>query len=252
MLENPATRNSVLLAAFAVLTTALIAGTYLGTKSRIAEAQRQAELKALAQIVDPTRYDNRLLEDTLPVGPEAEGLGLAAEKKIYRARRDGQVQAVILPVRAPDGYSGAIELAVGVNRDGSLAGVRALQHRETPGLGDKVDIKKSDWMLAFEGKSLSAPKPEKWTVKKDGGVFDQFTGATITPRAVVIAVKRSLQFFRENQALLLDEAGDPAMAQNGQSAGGELRASTLLRQQSLEQNAASRDAAPPDGVQSRG
>ena len=208
MLANPTTRNSILLAGFAVLTTALIAGTYLGTKSRIAEAQRQAELKALAEIVSPSRYDNLLLDDTLPVGPAANGLGLDSEKKIYLARKQGVVQAVILPVRAPDGYSGAIELAVGINRDGSLAGVRALKHRETPGLGDKVDIKKSDWMLDFTGKSLASPDPENWLVTKDGGVFDTFTGATITPRAVVAAVKRSLDYFNQHRALLLDEVSE--------------------------------------------
>ncbi|MEM0953848.1 MAG: electron transport complex subunit RsxG [Pseudomonadota bacterium] len=208
MLTNSATRNSALLAGFAVLTTALIAGTYLGTKTRIADAQRAAELKALAEIVNPSRYNNLLLDDTLPVGPDAIGLGLESDKKIYLARKDGIVQAVILPVRAPDGYSGAIELAVGINRDGSLAGVRALQHRETPGLGDKVDTKKSDWMLDFTGKSLQAPPPESWRVTKDGGVFDTFTGATITPRAVVAAVKRSLDYFEQHRARLLDEASE--------------------------------------------
>ncbi len=204
MLNNSATRNSLLLAAFAVLTTGLIAGTYLGTKPRIAEAQRQAELRALAEIVPPSRYDNVLLDDTVTVGPDADGLRLTEEKKIYVARKDGEVSAVIIPARAPDGYSGAIELIVGVNRDGSVSGVRALKHRETPGLGDKVDIKKSDWMLDFAGKSLAAPEPARWTVRKDGGVFDQFTGATITPRAVVAAVRRSLEYYNANQDALLN------------------------------------------------
>jgi electron transport complex protein RnfG len=120
------------------------------------------------------------------------------------------VVAVILPVTAPDGYSGTIELIVGVNRDGTVAGVRALQHRETPGLGDKVDVKKSDWVLDFNGHSLGQPPEEQWTVKKDGGVFDTFTGATITPRAVTAAVKRGLLYFdaHRESLLSLDSRGE--------------------------------------------
>jgi electron transport complex protein RnfG len=196
-------RNSLLLALFAVLTTGVIAGTYLGTRERIAESQRAAEQRALLEIVPIERHDNELLDDTLAVGPETEMLRLKKEKQIYIARQDGEVIAVILPVTAPDGYSGRIELIVGVNRDGSVAGVRALQHRETPGLGDKVDIKKSDWVLDFNGRSLKEPPEAQWTVKKDGGVFDTFTGATITPRAVTAAVKRGLLYFDANRATLL-------------------------------------------------
>lgn len=205
MLGNAISRNSVLLALFAVLTTTVIAGTWLGTRERIAEARRAAEQKALFEIVPPSRHDNDMLEDTLPVGREEGLLRLREDKKIYLARQRGEVVAVILPVNAPDGYSGNIELIVGVNRDGSIAGVRALQHRETPGLGDKVDRKKSDWILDFAQRSLDNPQPEQWAVKKDGGVFDAFTGATITPRAVVAAVKRGLEYFEANRTRLLDE-----------------------------------------------
>ena len=195
--------NSLLLGLFAVLTTAIIAGTYLGTRERIVEAQREAEQKALREIVPDERHDNELLDDTLPVGPETELLRLQGQKQIYIARNQGDVTAVILPVTAPDGYSGSIELIVGVNRDGTVAGVRALQHRETPGLGDKVDLKKSDWVLGFNGHSLTAPVADEWAVKKDGGIFDSFTGATITPRAVTAAVKRGLEYFDANREALL-------------------------------------------------
>ena len=204
MLNSSISRNSVLLGLFAVLTTTIIAGTYLGTRDRIAESRRAAEQKALFEIVPPARHDNDMLEDTHPVGPADELLRLRQEKKIYVARRQGEVVAVILPVNAPDGYSGNIELIVGVNRDGSLAGVRALQHRETPGLGDKVDLKKSDWVLGFRGRSLDDPAEAQWAVRKDGGVFDQFTGATITPRAVVTAVRRGLVYFENNRERLLE------------------------------------------------
>lgn len=221
MFGSAISRNSLLLAGFAVLTTGIIAGTYLGTSDRIAAAQRAAEEKALFQIVPPARHDNELLEDTIPVGPEDSLLRLKKDKRVFIARQDGEAVAAIIPVNAPDGYSGNIELIVGVNRDGSVAGVRALQHRETPGLGDKVDVKKSDWVLDFEGHALGAPPVEQWTVKKDGGVFDQFTGATITPRAVVMAVRRGLEFFEANRERLLADrieaiTEEPAVADDSQ------------------------------------
>jgi len=205
MMQSSIRRNSILLGLFALLTTNIIAGTYLGTQDRIAEERRKAEEKALLEIVPANRHDNSLLDDTLAVGPEAAGLSLRGDKSIHIARRDGAVVAVILPATAPDGYSGDIDLIVGINRDGSVAGVRALAHRETPGLGDKVDLKKSDWILDFDGKSLDDPGPERWAVKKDKGVFDQFTGATITPRAVTAAVKRSLEYFASHRDELLGE-----------------------------------------------
>jgi electron transport complex protein RnfG len=209
MLGQSITRNSLLLALFAVCTTALIAGTYLLTKDDIAQQKRLAEEKALLQIIPRSRHDNSMLDDTFPVGPEDEGLGLKEEKRVYIARQNGKVVAAIVPVVAPDGYTGEIELIVGVNTDGTLAGVRALTHRETPGLGDKVDIKKSDWILGFDGRSLGNPALDGWAVKKDKGVFDQFTGATITPRAVVAATLRALQFAQANRKVLFDEP-DPA------------------------------------------
>ena len=141
----------------------------------------------------------------------ADALNLREPKQIYRARRDGEVVAVIIPAVAPDGYTGDIELIVGVNRDGSIAGVRALSHKETPGLGDKVDTRKSDWVRDFEGRSLANPGLDGWAVKKDKGVFDQFTGATITPRAVVAATLRALQFAEANRKMLFaDQTPVPA------------------------------------------
>lgn len=202
MLRQSITRNSVLLAAFAVCTALLLTGTYLLTDERIAAQIRQAEEKALLEIVPKDRHDNSMLDDRLPVGPGAGGLGLRQEKNIYLARRSGEVVAAIIPVTARDGYSGDIELIVGVNADGSIAGVRALSHKETPGLGDKVSLKKSDWILDFNGRSLENPLPARWAVKKDRGVFDQFTGATITPRAVVAATLRALEYARANRETL--------------------------------------------------
>ncbi|MBK6511802.1 MAG: electron transport complex subunit RsxG [Haliea sp.] len=211
MLGQSITRNSLLLALFAVCTTALIAGTYLFTKDTIAQQKRLAEERALLEIVPRSRHDNSMLDDTIAVGPQDAGLGLLEDKHIYIARQAGKAIAVIIPVVAPDGYSGDIELIVGINRDGTIAGVRALSHRETPGLGDAVDIKKSDWVLGFEGRSLTNPDLNGWAVKKDKGVFDQFTGATITPRAVVAATLRALQFAEANRkTLFADHKPTPA------------------------------------------
>ena len=206
------TTNSVLLAVFAVCTTLLIAGTYLLTKDRITEAQRKAEEKALLEIVALGRHNNSMLDDTILVGPATTGLGLKSEKRIYLARFDDNVVAAIIPLTASDGYSGDIDLIVGVNVDGSIAGVRALSHKETPGLGDKVDLKKSDWILGFNGKSLTNPPLAQWAVKKDKGAFDQFTGATITPRAVVGATLRALQYAQAQHDELFKSAEQPSGA----------------------------------------
>ena len=202
MLGQSITRNSLLLALFAVATGLLLAGSYLLTKDRIAAEIRKAEEKALLQIVPRERHDNSMLDETLPIGPEASALGLRSEKRIYLAKQAGKVVAAIIPATARDGYSGDIDLIVGVNADGSVAGVRVLTHKETPGLGDKVDLAKSDWVLDFDGRSLDNPTPDGWAVKKDNGVFDAFTGATITPRAVVATTRRVLEYALENSNTL--------------------------------------------------
>lgn len=205
MLKQSIAGNSLLLALFAVVTTLLISGTYLLTKDQIAEQKRMAEEKALLEIVPRNRHDNSMLDDVIAVGPDTDGLALSQDKRVYLARQGEQVVAAIIPVTAPDGYTGEIELIVGVNADGSIAGVRTLSHRETPGLGDKVDRRKSDWILGFNGRSLDNPELPGWAVKKDKGVFDQFTGATITPRAVVAATLRALQYAQANRKTLFGQ-----------------------------------------------
>ncbi|WP_425055476.1 electron transport complex subunit RsxG [Pseudomonas abyssi] len=195
-------RNSVILGLFAVATVGMIAVTQQGTAERISEAQRRVQLSALNEIVPHDQHDNDLLTDSFTV-QDRQYLSLSAPAEAYRARQGARVSAVILPVVAPDGYSGRIDLLVGIRADGSIAGVRSVSHRETPGLGDKIDAGKSQWILSFNGKSLSMPIPDQWAVKKDGGQFDQFTGATITPRAVVKAVYQALTYFDEHRAALL-------------------------------------------------
>ena len=212
-------KNSLLLSLFALVTAGALATTYQLTRERIAEAEQAAAARALLEIIPEEAHDNNLLADTRPVPAEAlDILGLKPGAEIHLARLNGDIQAAIIPAVAPDGYSGDIRLIVGVNRNSSIAGVRVLTHNETPGLGDKVELKKSDWVLGFKGKSLEQPKPEDWRVKKDGGQFDQFTGATITPRAVVKQVKKVLLFVREHRDLLFS---DSRSEENPEKAEGE-------------------------------
>jgi electron transport complex protein RnfG len=194
--------NALALGLFAVLTAGAIALTQSATLDRIEANREQARARALFQIVPQDQHDNDLLHDSVML-IRAESLGYPQPVQAYRARTDGQIHTVILPVIAADGYTGNIDLIVGLRLDSSVAGVRVLRHQETPGLGDKVDIKKSDWILGFDDQQLIGDSDPNWAVSKDGGRFDQFTGATITPRAVVGAVKQAILTFRQHRATLL-------------------------------------------------
>ena len=204
-------RNSLGLGLFAILTVGLIASTFVLTEDRIAEQLRAFEARSLIEILPEDTHDNVLIDSRIAIEPESL-LKNITTKDAFVAYKNRQPVAVILPATAPDGYSGRIELLVGVNADGSLAGVRVTNHKETPGLGDKIDTKVTDWVLGFSGKSLKNPKAKGWFVKKDGGEFDQFTGATVTPRAVVAAVYRTLQYFDANKETLF--SGKDAYQEN--------------------------------------
>lgn len=207
MLGRSIRQNSALLAGFAAVTAGLIALTFQVTAGRITEAERRAAQRALFELVPQSRHDNDLLSDTLVASEAAAtALNMSDPKLIHVARQNGEPVAFIIPTTAPDGYSGEIKLLVGVNIDGSIAGVRVLRHNETPGLGDKIELAKDTWILSFDGKSLNKPTADNWAVKKDGGDFDQFAGATITPRAVVKQVKRVLQYVQEQREMLLEKA----------------------------------------------
>lgn len=195
-------RNSLILGLFAVFTVGVIAFTQQSTEQRINAERQRMQMRALHEILPSDQHDNDLLEDSFLI-EDQRFLRLPAPSLAWRARQDGQVSAVILPVTTVDGYSGRIDLLVGILANGQLAGVRVVNHRETPGLGDKLELAKSQWILAFNGKSLSMPAAPGWEVRRDGGDFDQFTGATITPRAVVQAVYKALQYFSENRTSLL-------------------------------------------------
>ena len=193
-----------LLAAFAAVGSGLISGVYEQTKEPIASAERAAEAKQLLEIFPRESHDNELIDDGFVVDAEDSFLALREPGTGYRARRGKKVTGIILPATARDGYSGDIRLLVGIGRDGAVAGVRVLSHRETPGLGDKIELKKSDWVLSFDDKTLGDPAPEKWAVIKDGGEFDAFTGATVTPRAVVAAVKSAMEYSQNNRSALFE------------------------------------------------
>lgn len=205
MLTQSISKNSLILTAFAVFTAGVLAVTFQSTKTKIAAEERKAAQRALLEIIPAEEHDNDLLADTWPI-PTAllPKLGLMSASDIHIARSNGQPVAVIIPTTTHDGYSGDIKMIVGIHINGNIAGVRTLAHKETPGLGDKIDIKKSPWILSFNGKSLTQPTIDSWKVKKDGGVFDQFTGATITPRATVRQIKKALVFFQTYRAEILN------------------------------------------------
>jgi len=202
-----------LLVIFAVAGAALVGLTFTQTADDIKENERLTLLKKLNNIVPADAYNNNLLHDTTVIKP-SDLLGTDEDTIAYRARIDEQNVAVVLTSVAPNGYSGPIQMLVGIYADGRLAGVRIVKHRETPGLGDIVSISKSDWILGFDNKSLSNPDARHWKVKRDGGVFDQFTGATITPRAVVEAVHNTLLYFDKNQKMLFQPANEHVPAEN--------------------------------------
>ncbi len=190
--------STLFLVLFAMIGTGIVAFVHHATAQRIANNNRAALLGQLNALVPDDRYDNDLSTDTMWL--EAQTVGAAGPVTVYRARHTGQPVAAIFSFATPDGYSGPIRLLVGIFNDGKLAGVRVVGHNETPGLGDGIEAERSDWILNFNGLSLDNPPAERWAVRRDGGVFDQFTGATITPRAVVAAIKRSLLYFRDHRS----------------------------------------------------
>jgi electron transport complex protein RnfG len=205
---RPVLISAAFLFLFGVIGSGLVAFTHDSTAERIAENQRRALLTSLNELVPASAYDNDIYADILYVH-NSELLGTSDAVPIYRARKAGWPVAAVLAPVAPDGYNGDIRLLVAIKLDGTLAGVRVLQQRETPGLGDSIEAERSDWILVFSGKSLTNPGPEQWKVKRDGGLFDQFTGATITPRAVVKAVKNALLYYKQYGQTLFEQHPHP-------------------------------------------
>lgn len=204
-------KHSLVLGLFCLGVGLVLAMVNIATADRIQEQQFLAERRALADVFPEAFHDNDLLASSIPFNPGQptsfsllDVLTLRVPRDGYIARSNGEFAGAIIPVDALDGYSGRIALLVGILADGTISGVRVLEHRETPGLGDKIDITVSDWILGFNGKSLDSPPVPRWHVVKDGGDFDQLVGATVTPRAVVDAVRRALQFFQLNRQQLAD------------------------------------------------
>lgn len=196
-------RTAAILLAFTVAGTALLALTFQATRGPIEQNQQAAKRALIGEILPYHYYDNDLLASAVPIVPDPL-LGNSISTTAYRATRRGAMSAVVFEATAPDGYSGKIRLLLAVLANGELAGVRVIAHNETPGLGDYIDKKKSDWIDAFRGRSLMTSSERDWQVKKDGGNFDYVTGATITPRAIVKAVHKALQYFALHRARFSD------------------------------------------------
>ena len=201
MIAQSMRSSAITLGLFALIATGMVAGFHALTNQRILQSQQQSLTESLNALVPSSQYNNDLLHDTLSI-KNNDLLHLEQPETVYRARKNGLPVAVIFPVIAPDGYSGKIRLLVAIHTNGELAGVRVLVHKETPGLGDAIEIEKSSWILDFNLKSLLSPTADGWQVKKDNGVFDQFTGATITPRAVVKAIYNALLYYQAHQQAL--------------------------------------------------
>ena len=203
--------TALTLVAFIVLFTALLAWAYLFTKPTIEQSARAEKMAVLNQILPATLYNNDPLADTLTL-PAEPVLGTTMPSAVYRARLNGKPSALVLDVVAPDGYSGNIKMLVAFNADGQVIGVRVVEHKETPGLGDYIEPRKDKnkehpWISQFTGLSLAGTVDRDWKVKKDGGRIDYYAGATITPRAVTKATLKAAQWAAANRDRLFAEGG---------------------------------------------
>jgi H+/Na+-translocating ferredoxin:NAD+ oxidoreductase subunit G len=197
-------KPALTLAIIAAVLTALVALVASFTRDRIASNEQAWIRQRLDALVPPGTHDNDLLADSITVtAPDL--LGSPQPVKIYRARRAGAPVAAVLRPIAPDGYRGPIELLVAIGQDGRLIGVQVIRHQETPGLGDAFESRDVHWLDRFRGRSLTDPLPPRWTVRRDGGDFDAFTGATITPRAIVKAVRNALEYYQRNSQRIFDQ-----------------------------------------------
>lgn len=198
---NAIKKNGLVLAIFACASTGLVAVTHYLTKDQIKQQEQAQLLSVLNQVIPHDLHENELFSACTLV--QAEELGTEQAMPAYIAKLNGEPSAIAIEAIAPDGYNGAIKVIVGMKIDGTILGTRVLSHQETPGLGDKIDLRVSDWILSFAGKQVTDSNLDRWKVRKDGGDFDQFTGATITPRAVVKSVKQAVQYVNQNNQALL-------------------------------------------------
>ena len=192
-------KHAVVLGGFSLAATFLLAVAYGLTKAPIEQSALEDLRHSLEQVIPSSIHDNNPAADTVQLKLDGRSL------LVYQARKAGHVTGVAFET-SRKGYSGDIRLLLGIDENGKLLGVRVLQHTETPGLGDKIEVTRTDWITRFTGLSLDNPPEAKWAVKKDGGPFDQFSGATITPRAVVNGIRDGLRLFTANRTSLLEVA----------------------------------------------
>jgi electron transport complex protein RnfG len=193
-------KNALALGAAAAVCVAILSVVNQQTAPRISEQRLAAKLAILSEVLPGVEAGQTLLQDCLQVTDEAL-LGKNTAQTLYRWRQDGKLSAYIIETTAPDGYSGNIDLIVALTPDGTVLGSRVLNHKETPGLGDKIEARRSAWIFSFSGKTVTADNANEWAVRKDGGNFDQFTGATITPRAVINAVRNAVLYVQQHPQL---------------------------------------------------
>ncbi|EIJ41253.1 electron transport complex, RnfABCDGE type, G subunit [Beggiatoa alba B18LD] len=221
-IKNPSYRNRIgyhsgLLGSVGLLASAALVIANVETHDAIEKAKAAEKQASIEQVLPAALHDNDMLKEAIEV-TNADG----SKRQIYVAKKAGELTGVAFEVTG-HGYAGAINLIMGIDKSGKILGVRTLAHKETPGLGDKIEISKAPWIESFTAKSLADPDEKGWKVKKDGGIFDQFTGATITPRAVVNAVKEGLDFYKEKQSDILAEVNKPVAdsAPTATTAGGK-------------------------------
>jgi len=207
MTDRPVWKSGVTLAVIAAFCTALVAGTWQLTAERIENNKKEWLERSLTPALAGLFFDSPVTESMISIAPPHDLPGTETAI-IYRVYAGTEPVAALFVVSARDGYAGPIRLLVGISMDGTITGIRVLEHRETPGLGDRVETTKSDWVLQFDGHSLQDPEPGEWAIKGDGGQFDQLTGASVTPRAIIKAVKRTLTYFESNRDAVFSVPAD--------------------------------------------
>ncbi|MDX1625772.1 MAG: RnfABCDGE type electron transport complex subunit G [Wenzhouxiangellaceae bacterium] len=197
-------RPALALAALGAVAALLLGGVHLLTRDRISEAEQRRALDALTGLLPDSAYDNDLLDDRI----EVRIPGLAGESTVYRARLDGRPVALVADVVTERGYSGTIRLLVALEAGGVVEGVRVVEHSETPGLGDRIEVRRSDWIEQFGGTSLGDPPIEEWKPDRRGGAFDTLSSATITSAAVIGAVRAVLDWYASNRRQAFEDRHD--------------------------------------------
>jgi electron transport complex protein RnfG len=206
-------RNGLTLAVLAAVCTALVALTWHLTAPRIAENEQAALERSLKPTLADVFYDNTVTESTLVI-PVPNDLPGTEPTTVYRVYSQGEPVAAVFVVNEPGGYAGAIQLLIGVEYSGEVTGVRVLAHKETPGIGDLIEASKTNWLEQFRSASLESPPREQWTIRRDNGAFDQITGASVTTRAVVRAVKQTLLYFESNRDFIFEATGVESTERN--------------------------------------